>query len=266
MTIRFAAALAAVLLAGAFVAGTPERASSAPACARLTLTGHPSYPPISWSARGTLEGAGIAVVRALAKNAGVPLSVVDEGSWGAAQAAVKSGKADVIVGLYRTDARLPFFDYVEPAMAPDPSAVIVRADDRFAYTNWQSLIGKRGVASEGESYGAAFDAFAKSKLEIVRVPGFDAVYDAVVDRKGEYGLVGYYAAEMETARGKIRIAEPAFVTEGLYVAFAKGSPCSAALSARFSSGLKAAIAGGSVKRAIAAALAAYEASHSASAP
>jgi polar amino acid transport system substrate-binding protein len=230
------------------------------ACAQLVLTAHPTYPPFAWAANGTLQGAGITIVERLAKDAGIPVKVVDEGSWDAAQQAVKSAKADAIVGLYRTEARLPYYDYVEPAIAPDPSAVVVRDGESFTYKNWNSLIGKRGAVSSGEQYGHAFDAYMDGHLTITRVTGFDGVYRALTEKRADYGLVGYYAA-ITGAPKTIRIAEENFVTEGLYLAFGKQSPCAARLSPLFSADIKRLSADGTIKRIFAQAIAQYDKGH-----
>lgn len=250
------AVLAAIVLASACVA--PSLASPQ-ACTNLVLTGHPTYAPFAWAAGGTLRGAGIDVVRRLAKDAGVSIEVVNEGSWDAAQSAVKSGKADAIVGLYMTHARLPFFSYVQPAIAPDPSAVVVRAGDPFAYKNWNSLIGKKGAASKGESYGHAFDAFVHDRLTLAQVDGFKGVYAALLEKRADYGLVGYYAAITDAPK-TVRIAESNFVTEGLYLAFGKSSPCAARLTPVFAKDIARLAADGTVKRMLAASLAEYTAS------
>jgi polar amino acid transport system substrate-binding protein len=220
------------------------------------VTGHPAYPPVAWSSGGSLEGAGIEVMRRLAADSGVPIEIVDEGSWDAAQHAVRDGKADAIVGLYLTHARLENFDYVQPAIAPDPSAVIVRTGESFSYKDWNSLVGKTGAAGKGEQYGPVFDAFMKSKLTVHRVAGFEGVVDDVIAGNADYGLVGYYQALTGAPKGKIAIADPNFVTEGLYVAFGKTSPCSS-LAPAFSKDIAQMIADGTIKRLFAAALAAY---------
>lgn len=223
-------------------------ASAAPgSCSTIVLTGHPTYPPVSWSANGTLRGAGIAVVRRLADDAGARLRVIDEGSWDAAQSAVKSGKADAIVGIYRTQARLPYYDYVEPAFAEDPSSVLVRAADPFVYKGWESLVGKRGAVSAGESYGHAFDTFMRDRLTVATEDGFDGVYRAVLQGRAAYGLAGYYAA-LSGAPAGLRIAEKNFVTEGLYLAFGKGSPCGATFARRFGADIVRLTRDGTVKR------------------
>jgi polar amino acid transport system substrate-binding protein len=230
------------------------------ACAQLVLTAHPTYPPFAWATNGTLQGAGITIVERLAKDAGVPVKVVNEGSWDAAQQAVKSAKTDAVVGLYRTPARLPYYDYVEPAIAPDPSAVVVRAGEPFTYKDWDSLIGKRGAVSMGEQYGPNFDAFMDAHLTVARVAGFDGVYRALIEKRADYGLVGYYAA-ITGAPKSIRIAEDNFVTEGLYLAFGKQSPCAARLSPVFSSDIKRLTADGTIKRIFDRAIAQYDKGH-----
>lgn len=245
--------LSVLLSAGTLV---PAAAATAQSCARIVLTGHATYPPVSWAAGSTLRGAGISVVERLAKDAGVPIVVVNEGSWDAAQAAVKSGKANAIVGIYRTQARLPFFNYVEPAIAQDPSAVVVRADSRFVYKNWNSLVGKKGAVSKGESYGHAFDAFMHEHLTTQDVTGFGGVYDAVLGKQADYGLVGYYSA-LAGAPPTIRVAEKNFVTEGLYLAFGKSSPCGARLSAGFSKDIARLAKDGTIERLFNASLAEY---------
>lgn len=256
-TLRISAVVCAIALGVVVMAPSPAGAATAGACPRIVLTGHVTYPPVSWADGSTLRGAGILIVQRLAKDAGVPISVVNEGSWDAAQAAVKSGKANAIVGIYLTQARLPFFDYVKPAIAQDPSAIVVRADSRFAYKNWSSLVGKKGAVSKGESYGRAFDAYMREHLTTQDVSGFDGVYRALLEKKADYGLVGYYSAITDAPVG-IRIAEKGFVTEGLYLAFGKASPCGAKFSVAFSKDIARLVKDGTVRRLFQAGLTEYK--------
>src|SRR5690606_31809557 len=58
------------------------QAQSAPACAALVITGHPSYPPVAWAAEGKIVGAAPDLVRGMAANRGVKDVVSkDFGSW-----------------------------------------------------------------------------------------------------------------------------------------------------------------------------------------
>jgi polar amino acid transport system substrate-binding protein len=240
---------AAVLISGAAcspatISGTHPAVPAA--CTTLVLTGHPSYPPVAWADGATLQGGGIDVLRRLAQDNHIALRVVNEGSWDNAQLAVRDGAADAIVGLYRTQARLAYFDYVTPPLAPDPSSVLIRTGETFHYVNWNSLIGKRGVVGAGESYGTKFDAFLQAKLTTYRVNGLSNIYQQLIAGKAVYGLSGYYAALTSLPTGKIAIAVPDFVTEGLYLAFGKGDVCGAKLSPSFSREIAALAANGTI--------------------
>ena len=229
-------------------------------CNSFVLTGHPAYPPVAWAAGTTLQGGGIEVVRRLARDSGVTVRVVDEGSWDDAQLAVRDGRADAIVGIYKTPQRQVYFNYLQPALAPDPSAVVIRTGETFPYKSWKSLIGKKGAVGAGESYGAKFDAFLKAKLTTITVANLNDVYRDVIQSKADYGLSGYYAALTGAPKG-ISFATTDFVTEGLYLAFGKQSRCGTALSSSFSSDIARMVANGSINRIFAAALVKYEKTH-----
>ncbi|MDP3691457.1 transporter substrate-binding domain-containing protein, partial [Bradyrhizobium sp.] len=93
----------------------PAQAQAGPDCAALVITGHPSYPPIAWAAKGKIVGAAASFVGGIAARLGVKdVASKDFGSWEAAQAAARDGTADVIFGIYRNDARAAYLDYVEP--------------------------------------------------------------------------------------------------------------------------------------------------------
>lgn len=236
-------AAAALLL----VAATTTASAGTTGCSRLVVTGHPHYAPVSFAADNTLEGGAIALVRRLAQDVGVPVTVLDAGSWDAAQKATADGKADVIVGIYKTLEREKTLSFLKPAMAQDPSSVIMPADGKLDYKSWSSLIGKKGLVSEGESYGVKFDDFMARKLMIEKVKGFPALFGALVSGGGEYGLIGYYAALTGAPKDKVKIAVKSFTSEPMYIAFGKTSACRS-LEPAFRKGLRAAVKDGTVDR------------------
>ena len=236
-------AVAALLLAAAAAtasAGTKD-------CSRIVVTGHPNYAPVSFATGSSLEGGAIALVRRLAQDAGVPVTVLNAGSWEAAQAATADGTADVIVGIYKTPEREKMLDYVTPAMAEDPSSVIIRSDAKLAYKKWSSLVGKKGLVSEGESYGPRFDAFMAEQLTVEKVKGFPALFAGLESGAGDYGLIGYYAALTGAPKDKVKIAVKSFVSEPMYIAFGRKSACRN-LEPAFRRGMKAAVRDGTVDK------------------
>lgn len=242
----------------ATVAPTPAPAPAR--CTSFVLTGHPSYPPVAWTSGTTLTGGGIEVVGRLAKASAVTMHVLAQPTWEDAQLAVRDGRADAIVGIYRTQEREAYFRYLVPALAPDPSAVVIRSGEPFEYKNWNSLIGKHGVVGAGESYGSQFDAFLATKLTTYRVPTLADVFSNVLASKADYGLSGYYIAVTSAPRG-IAFASKDFVTEGLYLAFGKQSGCGNALASAFSAGIAKMKAAGTIDRIFARELKRYERTH-----
>lgn len=243
--IRLSLGVAAAALA--LVAASVTASGGAADCSRLVVTGHPHYAPVSFASGNTLEGGAIALVKRLAQDAGVPVTVLDAGSWDAAQKAAADGKADVIVGIYRTPEREKSLSYVKPAMAQDPSSVIVPAGGKLDYKSWSSLVGKKGLVSEGESYGPKFDAYMVSKLTVEKVKGFPALFAALSSGGGDYGLIGYYAALTGAPKDKVKIAVKSFASEPMYIAFSKNSACRS-LEPAFRKGLRAAVKDGTVDR------------------
>lgn len=224
------------------------------------LTGHPDYPPVAWRSGDTLAGGGIDVVGRLALASGVRMNVRAATTWSDAQRAVRDGRADFIVGIYKTTERLAYFNYLNPALEPDPSAVVIRSGETFPYKNWDSLIGKRGVVGAGESYGSQFDAFAAAKLTTYAVPTLGDVFQQVLAGKADYGLSGYYTAATSAPKG-IAYATKDFVTEGLYLAYGKHSRCGKALAPAFASGIAQMKADGTIDRIFARELKVYERTH-----
>ncbi|HZY99835.1 MAG TPA: transporter substrate-binding domain-containing protein [Candidatus Baltobacteraceae bacterium] len=253
--------LSAALAFSAAGCSSPSTAAPKPAsCSSFVLTGHPSYPPVAWKSAKTLTGGGIEVVRRLARASGVKMTVLAQPTWGDAQQAVRDGRADAIVGIYKTKEREQYYTYLDPALAPDPSAVVIRAGKTFVYKNWNSLIGKRGVAGAGESYGSTFDAFMAAKLTTYRVPTLADVFAQVLAQKAGYGLSGYYTA-ITSAPAGIAFASQDFVTEGLYLAFGKQSTCGVALESAFSSGIARMKSDGTIDSIFARELERYEKTH-----
>ena len=238
-----------VLLAAA----APAVALAGPDCTELVITGHPSYPPVSWSTGRRLVGAAPDLVTQVATSLGVAKVVSTSfGSWEKAQAAARSGEADVIFGIYRNDERKEFLDYVEPPFATDPVAVVVRKGAAFPFADWNDLKGKKGVTNVGESFGDRFDAFLARELTVARAPGVDRVFAALLDGKADYGIIALYPgrnlARKLGIQEKVEFLPHELVSADMFVAFSKKSRCAPGLREGFARALQAAVRGGDVKR------------------
>jgi polar amino acid transport system substrate-binding protein len=229
----------------------PAAAQAVPDCAELVVTGHPYYPPVTWASGGKLVGAAPELVTWIGTSLGVAkVTTKDFGTWEKAQAATRSGEADVIVGIYRNAERTEYLEYVDPSFMVDPVSVVVRDGSAFPYGEWSNLKGRKGVTSAGESYGTKFDNYMARELDVARVPGIDKAFAAVLDGKADYAIVAFYpgrdALRKLALDGKIVFLPKALVNADLFVAFSKKSKCLPALKEGFAKALKAAVADGKV--------------------
>jgi polar amino acid transport system substrate-binding protein len=245
-------ALELTMLAASSLTGAVAPAQAQPACARLVITGHPSYPPVAWAAQGKIIGAAPTLVSAIATKLGVEDVVSkDYGSWEAAQGAVRDGDADVIFGIYKNDARAAYLDFVAPPFMTDPVAIVVRNGAGFAYAEWSDLKTRKGVTNAGESYGDKFDAYMGSQLTVARADGVDNTFAALIAGKADYMIVGLYPGRDEAKRlgiaDKIAFLPKELLSSAMYVAFSKKSKCGA-LRAGFAAEIKAAVDSGQVRQ------------------
>ena len=237
--------------------GAAVPAQAQQACARLTITGHPSYPPVAWAAQGAIVGAAPALVSAIAAKLGVKDVVAkDFGSWAGAQDAARKGEADVIFGIYKNDERAKYLDFIAPAFMADPVAIVVRKGENLAFAEWSDLKGRKGVTNAGESYGDVFDAYMAKNLTVARAAGVDKAFAALLGKQADYLIIGLYPGRGEAKRlglaDKIAFLPKALLSSPMYVAFSKKSKCGA-LRAGFADEIQSAVDDGTVRRLLGAA-------------
>jgi polar amino acid transport system substrate-binding protein len=219
---------------------TGTAAVAADECTKITATGHPQYPVIAYKDGDNIVGAAPTLVQTIAKQLNIPLESKYMGTWEEAQAAARDGKADIIFGIYYNDERATYLDYVQPAFTFDDVAVFVVKGKEFPFTDKNDLIGKKGVTNQGESYGNEFDAFMKEKLDVARTNGIDAAFKDLLDGKADYLIAGYYPGLAEAAKeglkDKVVALNQALLSQEMFVAFSKKSPC-ASLASKFGEGI-----------------------------
>lgn len=216
--------LPVILCALAFMPGY-----AAADCTKLTITGHPEYPPVGWRDGDRIIGAGAAVVSKIASDLGLAVESKYTGSWVDAQAAARNGTVDVIFGIYFNEERATYLDYVRPRFMIDPVVVMVRKGHTFPFKEWKDLIGKKGVTNEGESYGPEFDQFIAERLTVARAKGTEATFHRLLDGKADYMIVGLYPGRAEAARlginNRVEALPQYILSADMFIAFSKKSPC-----------------------------------------
>ena len=209
-------------------------------CTKIAATGHPAYPVIAYKDGDNIVGAAPTLVETIAKQINVPLESKYTGTWEEAQAAARDGKVDMIFGIYYNDERATYLDYVQPAFTFDDVAIFVVKGKEFPFTDKSDLIGKKGVTNRGESFGNEFDAFMKERLDVARADGIDGAFKYLLDGKADYLIAGYYPGLAEAARegvqDKVGPLNQALLSQEMFVAFSKKSPCKSLVS-KFGQGI-----------------------------
>jgi len=209
-------------------------------CTKIAAAGHPAYPVIAYKDGDNIVGAAPTLVETIAKQINVPLESKYTGIWEEAQAAARDGKVDMIFGIYYNDERATYLDYVQPAFTFDDVAIFVVKGKEFPFTGQDDLIGKKGVTNQGESYGNEFDAFMKDKLDVARANGIDAAFKDLLDGKADYLIAGYFPGLAEAAKegnkDKVVALNQALLSQEMFVAFSKKSPCRS-LASKFGEGI-----------------------------
>ncbi len=124
---------------------------------------------------GEPSGLGVDVMRAVATELGDRVRF-ETYPWARAQKLVEEGRADVLVGPYRTTARERRFQFVEPGFYRDRVVFYTRNDSGYTWDgSTASLMGKRIAIIHGWSYGERFDAM-RGQLDLHVAPSVELAF------------------------------------------------------------------------------------------
>jgi polar amino acid transport system substrate-binding protein len=216
----------------AMFALAPAHAISEHACKTLTVSGNPEYPPLLWqdpTDPDRLIGAVPALLREIVEPMGLELVVRDLGSWARVQHVAARGEIDLVAGAFFTSERIDYMDYLLPPMTHLPTVVWVPRGGEFVYRHWPDLLDKRGSTLINNSFGQNFDRYAEENLHIEGVRTIDQSFQMALADRVDYVLYELLQGQVTLAR---QGADEDFVAletpisrEGLFLTFAKASPC-----------------------------------------
>lgn len=206
-------------------------AAAADTCDKLVVTGNPEYPPYLWrdpTDDTRLVGANADLMQLMAKEIGVAVEMRYVGNWARVQEVVRGGRADMIAGAFYTLPRLEYMDYFYPAFRETRSVIWVQASKPLKYRQWSDLKGLKGVTVINNSFGEAFDRYAKDALSIDAVASLENALKVLQAGRVDYLVYEEdpgkaYAAKLEITG--LRTVSPSISNESLYVTLSHKSPC-----------------------------------------
>ena len=201
-------------------------ATSAQAEKPLLVTGNPQAPPIVWEKGGTLTGVGPQATATILKSINVAYALKNVGPWDQVQKLAREGKVDLIVSAYKNSDRQQYLDFTVPYLK-SPVVIAVKKGHGFPFTSWNALIGKKGVANVGESFGEKFDAFIKDKLDVTYMP-YEKAFEMMRLNLADYLIIDLYPAviyaKLLNVENNVEFLDNPATIQHFHMAIAKSSP------------------------------------------
>ena len=214
--------LAAIVLFACCVSpALPEEKNTA------IVSGHPDWKPVMWRDGNTISGIGPEVTKTVFKDINVDVDCVYAGPWDVVQAKAKIGEIDAIVALYKTKEREEYLYFSVPYTV-DPIVLFFNNNKGFTYNQKEDLIGKKGIATVGDSYGQELDDFiVQAGLDMTRVSTPEQAFSLLKEGKADYFIYSAYAGRKVIAESGLSGLEESEVVSNqlFYIGVSKKSPC-----------------------------------------
>ncbi|MCD8522397.1 MAG: transporter substrate-binding domain-containing protein [Saccharospirillaceae bacterium] len=200
-------------------------------CRLLTASGNAEYPPYLWRQPqhpDMLTGAIAAFLQKVSKSLDIKIDLQYSGPWGRTQEEVAAGRIDFIAGAFYTNARAERMDYMRPSFQLTRTVVWVNNEKPFEYNRWEDLIGRQGVTVIHNSFGQAFDDFARDNLTVHKVGSLEQGLKMLSGQRVDYVLYEENPARAYAARNGYRNIHPLpkeISSESLYLTISKKSVC-----------------------------------------
>lgn len=201
-------------------------------CERLIATGNPEYPPYLWQDPANpqkLIGASADLLAQLGKEIGVEIEVIYAGPWSRAKDEVRTGRIDLVAGVFLTQARLETIDYVHPPYAMEPTMVWVHNGREISVDDAHDLKGLTGGTVVGKSFGDSFDAFRRGHLQLEEVASLGQAFQKLTLDRTDYVLYeqspGQAMALAQGVADQVHQLERPVALEGLHIGLSHNSAC-----------------------------------------
>lgn len=201
----------------------------------LRIAGFVTNPPFGW--------VDIVSVHEILKNNGFSFKLLEEVaqeenikiqndgylSYQEAVAAVKSDKADILLGIYYDPQLLDGLELVFPSYISNPFIVLFKKGSEREVKTFNDLAGLKGVVRQEELiYPLIFNSLPNN-VQMTQVSGARNAFTGLMDGTYDYMLTSLYAGEAEIRHFKllddIVISQTALTQPELFFAFGKNSIC-----------------------------------------
>ncbi|MCP3922289.1 MAG: transporter substrate-binding domain-containing protein [Desulfobacterales bacterium] len=187
---------------------------------KLTI-GYVNFPPYEYQEDGIPKGILVEIAKNIFNKANIEIHLKFL-PFKRAFKMTKSGQIDGLFNFYKTDVRIPFFDYTEPIIK-NPLVFFVRKDSVLEYSKLEDLKGLKIGVMSGYTYGTRFDKNNLFRREPTN--SHDANFKKLILKRIDAypcdNLVGIHVARRNKLYAKVKILKkPLKVMDG-YIGFTK---------------------------------------------
>jgi polar amino acid transport system substrate-binding protein len=193
----------------------------------LVYSTNPQYPPYDWAVGDeAFAGASVALLTLV-----LPPEVKTKAlvvPWKRAQDMAKDGAIDLLLSLRITPERSTYLEFTTHRAFPNPIVVFVRKESGMTLKSWDDLKGHWGGVSAGDTFGAGFDEYWKSSLQVEEAPSMVENFRKLDRGRIDWFVTGLYLGKAYLATHRldheIVALEPPISTGDIYLGFSKASP------------------------------------------
>lgn len=188
----------------------------------ITITGHPTYPPVMWINKETNQFQGIAIelLQMIFSEINVKTTFINVDSWARAQEEVKSGRIDLLLPPYKTDERIAFYNFATESFMLDETVIFVKKGMEFKFENFKDLLTFPGTAIINDSFGSEFDNFEIIHKKLTRLPTTEQCFRFVDKGRARYVITGLNSGRSVLSRlnweNKFVVLPKRVVVTGMY--------------------------------------------------
>ncbi|MDP5239072.1 transporter substrate-binding domain-containing protein [Uliginosibacterium sp. 31-16] len=193
----------------------------------ITYSTNPTYPPYHWAVGdAAFDGASIELLE-MVRPANVRFQPLVY-PWKRVLGMAALGQIDMLVSLRITPERQQFLRFTEHRSFPNPIAVFVRSDKAFVFTSWDTLQGRTGGYSAGDTFGAGFDDYWRQSLKMDEAPTMENNFAKLALGRIDYFVTSYYLGQAylqsHSDKAGIIALTPMISTQDIHFAFSKKFP------------------------------------------
>lgn len=161
----------------------------------IKITGHPDYPPVMWVNKetGAFQGIAIEMMQMIFAEINVKTTFINVDTWARAQEEVKNGKIDMLLPPYKTQERIPHYNYSTAPFMDDETVIFVKKGQEFKFENFTDLLKFPGSAIINDSFGSDFDKFELIHKNITRLATTEQCFRFVDKGRASYVIAGMNA-------------------------------------------------------------------------